>query len=231
MGEARGSAADTAVGAMAPPRQARSRRTYHRLLEAAEALLAERSFDEVTIDEIAERAGYTKGAFYARFDSKGALLRHLVARLTDGAREAWEAYLDPGGWEGVPAAEVVEAFVRRMAAVYTRGGHVMAAIEREVRFGGDEAIRGIVADVNDGVATGFVRLMTHRREELPRAVRSDVEGACRYWLAALTAVLRAVHLSPVSPGGGVVEEGAGARVDRTVRLMVPYLTERRPEPG
>ena len=211
---------DGLADAVQPPRQARSRRTYHRLLEAAAELLGERPFDDITIDEIAERAGYTKGAFYARFDSKAALLRHLVARLTDGALEAWAGFLAPDRWEDATVREIAEAFVHRMVAIYTRSGHVMRVIDREVRLGGDEAVRATVTRLNEEVARGFVALMETRRPELPATVRGDVDGAVRYWLMALAAVLRAGFLRPAAGLDGGVRE---AIADRTLRLMVPYL--------
>lgn len=211
----------TPLGHIAPPKQARSRRSYHRLLEAAADLLSERPFDDITIDEIAERAGYTKGAFYARFDSKATLLRHLVARLTDGALDAWSEFLEPSAWDGASVAEIAEGFVRRMVAIYTRSGHVMRVIDREVRLGGDEAVRSTMARLNGRVADGFVRLMETRRDELPAAVRRDLEGACEYWLAALAAVLRATFLRPT---GGLETGTDEDAAERTIRLMVPFLS-------
>ena len=204
-----------------PPKQARSRRTYHRLLEAAGELLADRPFDDITIDEIAERAGYTKGAFYARFDSKAALLRHLVARLTDGALDAWSAFLAPERWEGATVSDIVEGFVHRMVAIYTRSGHVMRVIDREVQLGGDETVRATIARLNDEVARGFVALMETRRGELPAAVRADVDGAVRYWLTALAGVLRSAVLRPPDGLEGGSDE---ALTERTLRLMVPYFS-------
>ena len=209
-----------ALDTVEPPRQARSRRSYHRLLEAAAELLADRPYDDITIDEIAGRAGYTKGAFYARFDSKAALLRHLVARLTDGALEAWDDFLDPARWSDASVGEVAEAFVRRLVAVYTRSGHLMQAIDREVRLGGDPVVRATMARLNERVAARFVTLMTARRAELAPSVQSDVEGSCRYWLMALAAVLRAAYFGPDTGLGGATDGVA----DRTTRLMVPYLT-------
>lgn len=191
------------------------------MLEAATELLADRPFDEITIDQIAERAGYTKGAFYARFDSKAALLRHLVARLTDGALEAWAAFLEPESWHDATLAEVVEAFVRRMVAIYTRSGNIMRVIDREVRLGGDPAVRAIVDRLNGEVTEGFVRLVRSRSGELPPGLRGDPRDACEYWLMALVAVLRSGLLEP----GGDLRAGSPADVaERTVDLMVPYLT-------
>jgi len=47
--------------------------TRARLLEAAGAVFAERGFQGATVETIAERAGYSRGAFYSNFDSKDDL--------------------------------------------------------------------------------------------------------------------------------------------------------------
>lgn len=77
------------------PLQDRARRSLHRMLDATTELLADRPFDEISVDEIVERAGYSKGAFYHRFDSKADLLRHLIRQLTEGALKAWDEFLAP----------------------------------------------------------------------------------------------------------------------------------------
>ena len=68
--------------ALREPKQARSVETCNRLLDAAEAIMEEKSFDEATIEDIVSRAGLTTGAFYARFRNKEALFRHLEDRMT-----------------------------------------------------------------------------------------------------------------------------------------------------
>ncbi len=49
-------------------------RTRQRLLDAAAAAIAEHGLDGATIDDIAARAGYSRGAFYSNFPDKLALL-------------------------------------------------------------------------------------------------------------------------------------------------------------
>lgn len=66
-----------------PPRQARSKKTLEALLDAAEALLADRSFAEMRIDEIVAMAGSSSGSFYARFEDKTALLHALHQRFLE----------------------------------------------------------------------------------------------------------------------------------------------------
>ncbi|HEY8216813.1 MAG TPA: TetR/AcrR family transcriptional regulator [Acidimicrobiia bacterium] len=53
-------------------------RTRQRLLESAHAVFAERGFGPATVEEIAERAGFTRGAFYANWADKAEILWELV---------------------------------------------------------------------------------------------------------------------------------------------------------
>lgn len=204
-----------------PPKQDRSRRSYNRILEATAELLAERSFDDITVDEIVERAGYTKGAFYHRFDSKATLLRHLIARLTTGAVAAWNEFLDPAAWEDASLAEILEAYVHRLVAIYSRSTHLMRAFAWEARWGDDDVIRGTADELNRHVLRRFLDLVGPRREELDPSVRADPEDAIRFWNTTLTAMLQATYLWPYpalapDPDPATVEA-------RAVRLLVPYL--------
>ena len=62
------------------PRQSRSRATLVRIEDAAEALFAERGYDNATVGDIVARAGCSVGSFYARFNDKEALLHHIHDR-------------------------------------------------------------------------------------------------------------------------------------------------------
>ena len=64
------------------------------LLEAGLRVLAERGVELGSLDDVADAAGFTKGAIYRQFPSKGAFLLALfeqyaaVARAGSGARRA-----------------------------------------------------------------------------------------------------------------------------------------------
>ena len=58
------------------------------LLDAAALVFAERGFRDATVDEIAERAGYSKGAVYWHFSGKDDLFAALVDQRVDSA--TWE---------------------------------------------------------------------------------------------------------------------------------------------
>ena len=75
-------------------RERRKTETRALLVEAGLRLFAERGLELGTLDEVAEAAGFTKGAIYRQFPSKGAFLLALfeqyaaVARAGAGARQA-----------------------------------------------------------------------------------------------------------------------------------------------
>lgn len=205
------------------PKQDRSRRSYNRILEATAELLARRPFDEITVDEIAERAGYTKGAFYHRFDSKAVLLRHLVARLTSGALEAWRDFLDPAEWKEVSLADFLEAYIHRLVNIYSRSTHLMGAFSFEARWGSDEVLRETAAHLNREVLAGFQAVVLDHADELAPAVRSDPREAVRFWMTSLAALLQSTWLwrdDAMAPRADAPAIEAQAR-----RLLVPYLVK------
>ncbi len=63
------------------PQQDRSRQSRDRLLDEAGRLLAEQGYERTSVRAICRGAGLTTGAFYARFESKEAMARGLVATL------------------------------------------------------------------------------------------------------------------------------------------------------
>ena len=79
---------------MGSMRQKRKAETRSLLVEAGLKVFADRGFDLATLDDVADAAGFTKGAIYRQFPSKGAFLLGLfeqyaaVARAGAGARQA-----------------------------------------------------------------------------------------------------------------------------------------------
>jgi AcrR family transcriptional regulator len=61
-------------------KQDRSRKTYAALVETGFTMLESRDFESLSIAELARSAGYSVGAFYARFNSKDEFFDALVAR-------------------------------------------------------------------------------------------------------------------------------------------------------
>jgi AcrR family transcriptional regulator len=69
-------------------RKERQARTRELLMESAATVAARRGIERASLDEVAERAGFTKGAVYANFDNKEELFlamldAHFGARLEE----------------------------------------------------------------------------------------------------------------------------------------------------
>jgi AcrR family transcriptional regulator len=71
-------------------------RTRARLMEAAGEVFARRGLERATVDEVAGEAGYTKGAFYANFDSKEALFLAMLDERFAQRLEEIDRVLDSG---------------------------------------------------------------------------------------------------------------------------------------
>jgi AcrR family transcriptional regulator len=75
------------------PRQARSRATADRLLEATFALLSESGLEGAVIPRIAERAGVSAANIYRRFADKDALVRATILQALRASRAVNEGTL------------------------------------------------------------------------------------------------------------------------------------------
>jgi AcrR family transcriptional regulator len=74
-------------------RQEQQARTRSKLMSAAAKLFACKGMQQASIDEVAEEAGYTKGAFYANFRSKEELfLAMLDERFAERIDEVERAF-------------------------------------------------------------------------------------------------------------------------------------------
>jgi AcrR family transcriptional regulator len=76
-------------------RAERSAQTRRELLAAAERRFFVHGYHATTLDDIAEDAGYTKGAVYSTFKSKAGLFLALFDEVTDRRLEELRALLAP----------------------------------------------------------------------------------------------------------------------------------------
>lgn len=82
------SSVGTALASSKRVRQKRSQKTYDALIGTTFKLLRQREFDAISIAELARKAGYSVGAFYARFRSKDELFDALLAQHIEDRRTA-----------------------------------------------------------------------------------------------------------------------------------------------
>jgi AcrR family transcriptional regulator len=108
-------------------KQQRSLQTFERLLAAAEALLLELPFDEVSVNDICVRAGLSVGAFYRRFESREGLLQVLHENYTERAVHLQAAALSPERWEGVPLEEMFVQVIEEITKVTQQNSGLLRA--------------------------------------------------------------------------------------------------------
>lgn len=70
-------------------------------VDAAQRLIATRGYEEVSIQDILDATGASRGAFYHYFDSKVALLEAIVGRMIDGAFETFGSVVDDPGLDAL----------------------------------------------------------------------------------------------------------------------------------
>jgi AcrR family transcriptional regulator len=68
-------------------------RTAQRFMDAAARLIAKKGFEATSIEDVAEAAGYSRGAFYSNFSSKNEVFFELLRRDQERANAQFEAAL------------------------------------------------------------------------------------------------------------------------------------------
>lgn len=82
-------------------REEQRERTRRDLLDAAARVFAAQGYHAASVDDVAEAAGYTKGAVYSNFDSKEELFLALLERQIDQAVGVLEGVLQEAAPEDV----------------------------------------------------------------------------------------------------------------------------------
>jgi AcrR family transcriptional regulator len=84
--------------------------TRARLLDAAEKVFVDRGFHAASVDEVAEEAGYSKGAVYSNFENKDELFLALLERRSESRALAVEAEIPADQPIGDQAIQAGNAF-------------------------------------------------------------------------------------------------------------------------
>jgi AcrR family transcriptional regulator len=147
-----------------PPQQARSQLTLSRILDAAEAILAEKSWEDASVAEIARRAGSSVGAFYTRFPDKDTLLTSLHQRFIEEAWATAQAALDEQRWAGASICDIVRELVAFQARVNDqRRGQLRAFMTRAIH---DPRFQARAEQLGQMMEERFTKLVVARRHEI-----------------------------------------------------------------
>ncbi len=119
----------TEEAAIATPVTEKGWATRHALLDAAEEVFGELSYDRASIAEITRRAGVAQGTFYVYFDDKRSAFIQLVKNLNHGLRRHIA-----GAVSGIDDRLQMERVGLRAFFEYTAGHRALYKVVREAEF-------------------------------------------------------------------------------------------------
>ena len=173
----------TAESAAPEIRRSRGDRQREAIVTAVRELLQERSFADLSVSTISERAGVARSGFYFYFDSKYAVLAVILAEAGDLLDQLTHDFAprEPG--------ETPEAFAKRMvgsaAAVYANNDPAMTACA--VARNTDAQIREMMDDFADGIVDKIVTLLEQDADARP--ISDDLPALVRTLAATTTMTL------------------------------------------
>ncbi|ULE33263.1 TetR/AcrR family transcriptional regulator [Mycobacterium sp. IDR2000157661] len=164
-------------------RRSRGDRQRDAIVSAVRELLHERSFADLSVSTISERAGVARSGFYFYFDSKYAVLAVILAdagELLDSLTHHF-ALREPG--------ESPRDFAKRMvgsaAAVYANDDPVLKACA--VARNTDAQIREMMDDFYDGIIDKLIALLESDPDTRP--ISDDLPALVRTLAAVTTMTL------------------------------------------
>lgn len=153
-------------------------------MAAVRQLLEEKPFAELSVSTISDRAGVARSGFYFYFDSKYAVLAHILGEVSEELTEATGAFA-PRGDNETPA-QFACRMVGSAASVYAHNDPVMSACN--IARNTDAEIREILDRYNEAVIDQIVPIVEAEiRNGTADPVTSDVRGLVRT-LSAATAM-------------------------------------------
>ena len=197
-----------------PPLQDRSRKTLAALVAAVEALLEERAFDDISIQDICARAGCTTGSFYGRFRSKEDLLPYLYETYDADLMTRMDAIEARLNLAGLPLEQAVRAFAESCLASYAHRPHLL----REITLFARRHPEAISAEIRAR------REMMHARQAAGLAEKSGLSpGDAAFVLFSVATIAREMVLFSQAPFAQATPMSREALADRLARLALAFI--------
>ena len=202
---------------ISPPRQPRAQATLVRVLEAAEAMLAEGLFEDMTMASLAERAGVAVGTIYTRFRTKEDLLPALFERHNHAVVER-VATLQADLEQRTTMRERLTAVVRFAVQYHETHRGLLRALTHFVRAHPESASAQVMAERQDQYR-GIATLVAGPRAGASRRARIE------FALGVVNSVCRdQILFREVSVTGR--ERSARTLEGRLLSLLLPSVTSR-----
>jgi AcrR family transcriptional regulator len=112
-------------------------RTAQHLLGAAERLIVKKGLKATSIEDVAEAAGYSRGAFYSNFSSKSELFLELLRRDQERASARLEAAVN----DSLPLVQLGARMREVYATLYLEGASFLTWTEARILAAHDAKFR------------------------------------------------------------------------------------------
>lgn len=183
-----------------PPRQKRSQQSLERFLDAAESLIKEHGFDEISVHDVAKKAGFSVGGLYARFPTKTSLLSAVRARFLDRQRAILTAEFEMGRGRDQSLDGALERAIGLLFHHFMAEGPIFRAFLVEESRDCSRFAEGCEA-AYDYRRTLFREALLAHRDEI---THPDPAGAIDWVFAILSALIkdRLIHGEAAKTAGG-----------------------------
>ncbi len=196
---------------IATPQHVRRQQTEAAVLASAEELFVQKGFQRTTVDEIAQRAGLTKGAVYVHFEDKRDLLLVLLRRADDRVLFPILKRLENPGTEIVDKlVDYIHSWAR--VAVEQRNTMFLPILMSFEFIGTKDPVEHQIADMYDRSYDALARVLAHGRQT--GALR--IEGDVRAYAASLVAFMDGLLLEWLRRGSSI----DGSEMTRVARQMM-----------
>ncbi len=184
------------------PASARSQRTRAAILDAAEALFAERGFDATRLEDVAERVGIRRASIFYYFKDKQAVYRAVLGEVLSGLHARVEEALS----SDAPLAQRIEAGVTAWVDYVGARPSLARLLLREVADATPERRPALLEHTAPFVE--LIRREVFDREDLrearlapidPAHLASTIAGSTVFFVAAMPTLVPDLGLDPLSP--------------------------------
>ena len=187
----------------------RVKKTKKALNESFVALLNEKSFDDITVNELCDRAGIRRATFYKHYADKFAFLAAYVHTLRDRFDTiVWNSTVEES--DGSDYSEYFVAYAVRLISFVSRNTTIIDNLLKSnllpslITIVAEQNYRDTLERLNNGVETGKLKLLTS-----PETVAGMFVGGVS------TVVFAWLNTGRIKPADKLAEE-VGAYIHRVL---------------